>query len=171
MLTGLQQRPAELAVLIDSMFPAETNVEKILLDDLILEFADVNPCAKRIFSWEVGVSSRETFEALKSPWHQRPMTLTGQSKIIMRATMVHQGGAKTYLRFLQGWEYMALVGWGLDWWEVSQPVTPSDICANMAGNAFSAFAVGPIILVGLTLLGIPGTEPPESQSDSDKSGK
>ena len=62
---------------------------------------------------------------------------------------------------------MQLAGWTLDMWKVGGPFVSQAVMMNMAGNAFSAFAVTPVIVVTWALAGMPAADDKKTQSDTE----
>eukprot|EP00969_Alexandrium_andersonii_P249296 11018094-Alexandrium_andersonii.AAC.1 len=48
---------------------------------------------------------------------------------------------------------MALIGWSLNDYKKDTPLPESDLLCNMAGNAFSCFALWPILSASFSALG------------------
>ena len=74
----------------------------------------------------------------------------------------------SYLRALEGYELMALAGWPRDGWTTDEPLPDRPTCTSLAGNAFSAFAIGPMLIASIAALGIP-LLPQAKTPESDKS--
>ena len=84
------------------------------------------------------------------PWKTEFIpTLTGQCHIVMR---VVDKGMNTMVRTLDGFELMALQGWHLSWWKEGGEYK-HDLLTSLAGNAFSAFALGVMAAAALSSLG------------------
>lgn len=167
-LGGLGERCMEVVYFMDQHFPPHGP----LLQTPQLEFMDVNSSLARLLNWQPG-SGEEKFAELRYPWCGSPRTITGQSKIVMRTA---QAGVPSSVRLLEGWEVMALIGWSPNMWKKGGPFVQPEVMCNMAGNAFSGFAVGPVLVATLALMGRPSTSarsPPQGRDggseDSDGS--
>ena len=120
----LNERASELLFYLHAVFP---------LDDENIEpqFCDVNPTLSRCTQ-------------NGSPWRSICPTITGASQICVR----YRHGGFTVLRPLSGRECMALIGWHESYYSPS--VTMDDVLLrNFAGNAFSGFAVLPMMLLAV----------------------
>lgn len=151
-LTGLGERALEVVYFLDKHFPPKI----VGTDKPELEFLDVNNSLGRLLKWQSSSSFKEFME-LQSPWAPSPRTITGQSKIVMRSAQV---GVPTSVRCLEGWEVMSLIGWSPSMWKEGGPFVQPEVMCNMAGNAFSGFAVGPVLVAALSLLGRHSTAAP-----------
>jgi hypothetical protein len=110
------------------------------------EFYEANHTLERNLRWPPPDG-----KALLNPWRQQCTTLTGQSKIVVRRLQ----GDSLELRALHPLEAFRLIGWDLcDWKEPiwSQDVT-AELLTSLAGNAFSGFAVSPVIIASLGAFG------------------
>ena len=146
-MAGMNQRVAEVVVLMDHMFPVEvgTNITKITF-----EFFDANPSMKRLIT-------RDTEGNYKSPWVSHPNTLTGQTKLIVR-TIDPAPKASVNVRRVDIAEIFSFIGWFPDAWSHRTPeLAALDIllASSLAGNAFSAFHLGPVMMAFLASA-IPG---------------
>jgi hypothetical protein len=133
---GLGVRASELLFFLHKRFPAERDG---------LEFADVNVNMKRLMA--------ETSTGMpRNPWQDRPHCLTGQSKIVVHRTV----SCQSVVRPLHPTEYFALIGWFLtspnDEGSIMLPDAP--MCANIAGNAFSAYHLGPVLIAFFACMGM-----------------
>lgn len=70
----------------------------------------------------------------------------------MRSTCL----GKSVVRPLHPLEYFALIGWFLASGEAACPILLPDapMCANMAGNAFSAYHIGPVLIAFFACMGM-----------------
>ena len=76
------------------------------------------------------------------------MTITGSSVIAVR----EKKKGEVCLRLLEGYEYFKFMGWSEEDWEPFKPnneITP-DMLSDLAGNAFSAYAAGPMVMAAMT---------------------
>ena len=133
----LSARAREVAWYFHHAFPLEGG----------LEFLDVNKSMSRL-------SAQAADGTWKNPWQQdRVSGLTGHTKFVVRyRDETVAGGVR--MRPLLAAEYFALQGWCADSFAPSlrsfaHPLLP----ASLAGNAFSAFQVGPILLAALGCAG------------------
>ena len=137
-----REREAELVHLANNIFP-ETTVGHTM-------FFDCNHAASRVLKPDDQTSSEDKQVKLKlrNPWREHVPTLTCQSSIAMR-TLIEggEGGACTITR-LHGLEVMQLIGWDKSMYRASRPpwqhATP-ELLADMAGNAWSGFAIAPLM--------------------------
>ena len=135
------------------------------------EFADINLSLCRLLN--VGKGGEFDAETKKSIWSALIPTLTSQSSILMRFKPL--GSAPTecpLLRLLTGKELMSVAGWTADMWGRDQPgeILDDAVLTDLAGNAFPAFAIGPIMLIALSNAGwhhepFPGRCADECSSD------
>ena len=55
-----------------------------------------------------------------------------------------------FARVLEGYEYMSMIGWDTTEWAIlnstASEIASQTFLANVAGNAMSAFALGPAII-------------------------
>ena len=138
------QRQEEMLYFIDYLWPLATPS---------IEFVDVNPTLPRLLSIAKDQAVK-TIADLRCPWSTCCPTLTSQSKLAIRYKE-EEGGV--VMRACEGYEVMALIGWGLEHWQTAGDGVCNDKsdldCMSLAGNAYSAFAVGPVISASLSLLG------------------
>ena len=156
------QRAAELVVFCDRVFAPEHTCE----------FLDANKDLKDITEYKLGSSQAECDAMLqKTVWRDRPFTITSLSRVVVRFS--DDSGQVTLVRALLGWETMRLIGWSPAWWDTCKPWMPThELMVGLAGNAFSGFAIGPALAVGLALCGVASTasateEPGSDSSESD----
>jgi hypothetical protein len=157
----LSDRAQQFVVYVHKKFPPHP--------DLVLEFVDAQPSIQRILTYDDN-------SQLKNPWRSTPGTLTGFAKIVVR---YNAGAAGVRIRPMSPEELFACMGWfpasfkrGLTF---DSPVLP----ASLAGNAFSAFHLCPLIMGLVSCAGcinditlpLPDTEAPahvgSDDSDSD----
>ena len=131
-------RVFEEAVFMDKVFPPAHDVE----------FLDLNIGISWHLGWKNG-SSVEDFAHLieKSPWTPRPMTMISKSILLMRLRGQH-------IRILDGWEHMQLIGWDHRIWDESVDKPAHETMVSLSGNAFSGFAVHPVMMIGVALSGM-----------------
>lgn len=132
---GLTSRQVEVCIFCHKVFPP---------GDQRFGFMDVNNWLGMLVSYK-----NQDTEKLKSPWSDHPRTLVGSATMVVR---VNDGHTKV-VRPLEGWEYMLLVGWPVGAWQADVPLPPRGILSNLAGNAFSAFAMGATIASSLSVAG------------------
>lgn len=138
---SLSPRQAECVLAIDKHFDPS---------GALVEFVDVNPTISRI----LGLSSNKEGKDVRNPWSATCPTLTAQGKIVIRYTDTSTN--KLVIRALQPYEVMAIIGWDPAFWkvgEVASQFMDGELCSSLAGNAFSAFAVGPVLSVALSTMG------------------
>ena len=128
-LLALPWRSRELAYLMHRIHPMPDGVEH--------EFLDTNPSFER--------AARDS----SSPWAAHMMnTLIGSTKPVLR---FRGPDGVPRLRCLAGREMMAMVGWGAGDYIGGVTSTTHVTLCSLAGNAFSAFAVGPVLLATLPI--------------------
>ena len=93
------------------------------------------------------------------PWQQNLGTLVGSAHLVVRIDWVYKSKDTTeeyrIVRPLHGIEYMSLIGWDTDMWnEDGCESFTRRLLANLAGNAFSGFASGPVTSAALASCGI-----------------
>ena len=150
----LTPRQVELALLVDKAWPHHEKDG--------VQFIDSNLTLSRMLS----LSPDKTAESVRSPWSNACPTLTSHSKIIVRYN--HEDSL--VVRALEGYEVMSLIGWDLAHWRMlgEDKRVEGDLCSSLAGNAFSAFAVGPILVVALSAMGCLSTVSTSGCSPEDK---
>jgi hypothetical protein len=136
---GMGVRQVEMTILLHTHYPAVHEVE----------FLDVNPSLNQLTAFKQGDDGLRP----SSPWKPVPGTLVGSSFIVMRCQ------AAGYLRSLTGFEYMQLIGWDTTEWVTSRPFNAASpmpqhsLCSELAGNAFSAFVMSPLVATLLACSG------------------
>ena len=66
----------------------------------------------------------------------------------------HEGGRWELRPTIVRFGIFSLVGWAPSMWKVGTTEMPSRaLCANLCGNAFSAFAIGPLLSSALSITG------------------
>ena len=139
---GLTRRAAEVLYFAHHVWPLEpcpdgTNE---------VEFLDVNNSLARLLGTKfVRGSGMQADLASLSPWKSMAMTITSHSIVCLRA----QVGSQVVLRKAAAYEVMALAGWDWTWWQANQELESEALGISLAGNAFSAFAVGPVLTAAL----------------------
>ena len=123
----MSERAAELAYFLMLRFPLETDEP---------EFCDVNPTLGRI------CADRDS-----SPWRTTLATITGGAVPVVR----YWNRGKAICRPLFGVEAFRAIGWSPQHWREGR--YSDQILRSMAGNAFSGFALAPMLLVALGFLG------------------
>ena len=130
-------RQEEVAIYLKLAFPAsEPTVEP--------EFCDINMSLMRMIHEECDP---------RNPWGTAIPTLISHSSILMR--WVPPGATGHSYRMLHGLELMHIIGWNDKWWSqgtVLEALDPA-LLTSLAGNAFSAYAVGPALIAALAVLG------------------
>ncbi|CAK0804534.1 unnamed protein product, partial [Prorocentrum cordatum] len=154
----LDDRNAELALFACSKFPMPPDSDP--------QFFDTKNSYSRTFAKDEDAS----------PWRTVVPTLTGQGRMVVR----YWYDGEVILRPVLGIECMAFAGWHFEWWEEPRCLYDDSLLINLAGNAFSAFAVVPIAMVLFHVQGaiwsvaqavMSGEVPPaiDSQDDGDVS--
>ena len=83
--------------------------------------------------------------------------MTTTATIVVRYWPKEKGYSTQAVRPLTGAEYMGLIGWSTSMWtsKMSEKTkTKTGLCAHLSDNAFSGFALFPIITVALVLSGL-----------------
>lgn len=119
----LSDRAAELAFFLMVKFP-------YVADPPVVEFVDVNPSMPRLCQ-----------DDESNPWRQHIPTITGEGHIVLRYRL----RGELVLRPLLGFEAFHVIGWAPDAW-VGGPY-PDATLTNLVGNAFSGFALLPMLMV------------------------
>ena len=153
-IDGLTDREAELTYMIHLVFQVNGPIE----------FCDVNPDGERLlrpcFDWVTDGAGVSHKQIKKSPWFLRPRTLTGGTKLVTR----YMWDGDYVVRCLEPTEMMLLMGWGVSEWNAAAPRdwasglgenvhVQAELLSNMAGNAWSLYAAGPIELALLCTQG------------------
>ena len=140
---GLTRRAAEVLFFANHVWPYD---EVSLDSDPVVEFLDVNNSLARLlgtkFARGIGVRP-DTVPA--SPWKTMAMTITGHSIICIRAKV----GKEVLVRKAHAYEVMALAGWDWSWWKPGLQLESESLGVSLAGNAFSAFCVAPVLTAAL----------------------
>lgn len=108
-------------------------------DDVSVQFLDCN-------------CSLDRLRRVHGAWaDSAPMTLVGTTQLIMRRRRSDAPGFE--LRYITGVELMRMQGWSLgDFLAPTLTSADNDTTTSLAGNAFSGFAVGPVLLAALPML-------------------
>ena len=129
----LSARACELLYYLHHVYPMPNDLEPMYYGGLEVQYVDVNPTLAR--SVQNG-----------SPWKSLCPTITGSSQICIR----HRTGlsGEVCLRPLSGKECMALIGWDPRYYTATTVMTDS-LLRNLAGNAFAAFAITPMLMLAI----------------------
>jgi hypothetical protein len=148
-LEGMHERQAELVFFMHKQFPPEYKGNILMsrgVENLnSVEFFDALPTLGRLVAWP----------RLKNAWSPTVPTITSSALIVMRVAPFGES-AKLVIRALTGKEVFALAGWTSEMFEADTPssiVDDSELLTSLAGNMFSAYAIGPALMVALALLG------------------
>ena len=125
---GLGERAAELAWYLHVKFPMEADGE--------CEWVDVNPTLGRVCH-----SGR--------PWRRISPTMTGASQMMIRFVV----NGRIVLRPQTGTESFALMGWHASYFRPTC-VKTEGLLKNLAGNAYSAFAISPMLMLAFAGHGV-----------------
>ena len=132
---NITRRQKEVAFFAACQFPGDRGSS---------DFLDVNLSLGRLVgTGKAPIEAEDTKPVLKNPWHKHPMTLTCHTLWLLRKTGFD---ANITLRVLEGHELMRLIGWCDEHWRVQVPRggRSGQVLRDLAGNAFSGFACGPI---------------------------
>lgn len=107
------------------------------------QFLDANFTLGRLLS----------YEGVLGPWKSCMPCMTGQSRHVMR---YYDACSNIFIvRPLLGIEAFATIGWDYEmWWPHSSDRFTDALLLNMCGNAYSAFAVLPMLMTGIAGCGI-----------------
>ncbi|CAK0835737.1 unnamed protein product [Prorocentrum cordatum] len=139
----LTDRECQLLYFISNVFQNSSDSEGSRI-----AFADLN------LSMKFMCPKDKTGEIRNSPWKPCPSTFVGSMKVVMRylpegieiddSPCAAPAWEQWKYRLLTGVEYMAIVGWCYKRWGEKPP--DSALLTDLAGNAFSLFAAGPIVI-------------------------
>ena len=111
---------------------------------------------------------------LKSPWSPHPGCLLSTTILLMRTlpgTRIDYDAKvpiwrQWLYRIVCGVELMSMVGWCHTKWGGTMPEwAPHELLTDLAGNAYSAFAVGPVLISAMAAYAMP---PPPAPQASDE---
>lgn len=150
-LDQLEVRAFECAVFAHLAFPADMNNPKLV------EWMDVNESLTRS-TGAVG---------LQNPWKKTVPTLTCQIVLIFRRIVAN----KLVYRQLDGVEMLQMIGFDHRYIDLGNGGLPTHISATkLSGNAFSAFAVGPVLMSVFANIKRERTAINAESADGDASG-
>ena len=135
---GLSQRQLEVVHYLHACYkPSWHNPDNEIMPKHKFEFCDVNPTLTRI-------------TGSLAPWKPHVQTLTGHAKPVVRWQVCDT----IHIKALRGYEMMSLIGWPFCMYKgfaYGKPgsLPDSDLLANLSGNAYSAFAFGPVAICAL----------------------
>ena len=92
----------------------------------------------------------------RNPWSFLVPTITGHSSILMRWQPEAIDEQPPLLRLLTGQELMRVMGWSQSMWAADteqEMLKDTELLTSLSGNAFSGFACGPVLILGLALAG------------------
>jgi hypothetical protein len=154
-LHGLISRQTEVLHFCHKRFPPT--------DDTPVQFMDANKSLGMLVHYKPDDPTAE----LKSPWSDYPKTLVGSCSLIVRINIKDGCPSNRHVvRPMEGWEYMSMIGWSLSDWDSTGRLPARGILSNMAGNAFSGFAIGPLFVASLCLADTMSALPVESMASS-----
>lgn len=139
-LDHLDQRPYEVSIYVHTAFPHKPELDT--QKPVRVEYFDVNQTLGRLCGPE----------GEQNPWTTTFPTLTGSGQYVMRyAEDIHFGSGcfddpefSLVYRHVDGLELLQLIGWPMD--EIRGDFPSHSVGSSMAGNAFSGFAVGPVLM-------------------------
>ena len=137
---GWGLRVAEIAHVAHQYFPLE-------VDDKWF-FLDANHTLERLLRWNPAAPRH-----VHNPWRRTCSTLTGHSKIVPRRR--RSKTKELILRPLFSIEGMRMIGWDLAFWRwpVFGDLVTQDVLVSLAGNAFSGYALTPLVIAVIGRLG------------------
>ena len=132
-------REAELAFLADSLFP-ETEVG-------VPRYFDANHSTQRLFNPQHDSDEKTLKMKIRNPWRVRVPTLTCKSCIVMRTKNENGDVVVTQIHPI---EKMQLIGWDRSFYKNGKKgmweYCTGDLLSDFAGNAWSAFAIAPLLI-------------------------
>lgn len=133
---GFKHRESEVIHFAQAMFPPQAVNT--------WEFFDTNHTFERNFRYPWTEEQSQP----RNPWKRWVPTLTTASSMVCRVQ--HSGESEVIFKRLHGLECMRLIGWDLGHFKNGSPfadgvVTP-ELLADLAGNAWSAFAYLPLAI-------------------------
>ena len=130
---GLARREADALFFLNAAFPRD--------DDLDMDFLNINPDLLMVLNGCLDWTSQnekeggdKKFEVRKSPWKQRPGTIIGSCKMIVR--YAYEG--VEVVRAWEAFEYLAAIGWHPESWEVAR-MTPGKDEVAVQDAAYSYY--------------------------------
>ena len=137
-IDGVRAREQQVVFLCDKIWPQADEVQH--------EYLDVNPKLEMVLQAFVA-TDQESGNLLpkKSPWRASPRTIVGSTKLLLRYK--EGAGEPVVIRATEASEYMRLIGWDDQQWSAPAPADMlaldqqryTELCANFAGNAWSAW--------------------------------
>ena len=134
------ERITEAAIWLDLAYPQQHDVE----------FVDLNSTLGRLTGFAQGAE----FAKLKNPWAAHASTITSKSRFAIRIRSTTTAEFGSWIRPVEGFEAMAMIGYGLDLWDTDVQLPSYEMAISLAGNAFSAYSCGPALIA---LLGVAGS--------------
>lgn len=158
----LKNRPYEAVVFCDIAYPYQSGTK------YPKQFLDANMSLTRLVGKDGTVD----------PWSEHFPTMTGSGLYIMREGIPAQTGQdsslmdqmehKVVIRQIDGVELMQMAGFALAYLE--DPIPAHEVLTSMAGNAFSAFSIGVVMLALFSQLQPPGKVEDGDDFDEDVFG-
>ena len=135
---GMSQRVLEVAIICHRLY------EKTALtrEPSSVQFLDANNTLTRILHWDDEAGAATS----KDVWKDLVPTLTQRSTILVR--YVDDQRKVTDIRVLEGRELMFLIGFPQGKKDLLDGFTSREL-SSLAGNAFSAFSIGPVVETAL----------------------
>ncbi len=154
-LAGLSVRQREALFFISKVFPAKADgSEKSGRSKAIVEFVDMNCSLGSLLGYSAGKPPPlGDPKLIKSPWRDHPNTLAARTRMWTRIAGRDDPKVPNIIRPLEGWEYLALIGWAPNDFKSGTHPPSVKVCASLAGNAFSAFSVGPLLYSAFSCIG------------------
>ena len=87
-------------------------------------------------------------DVASSPWCTAMPTVTGNSRMVVR----YCHNDTVYLRAVAGVEILSIIGWDYTFWRPG--IYADNLLLNLGGNAFSAFAVCPMLMCAVAGQGV-----------------
>lgn len=128
-LAHLDQRALEVVVYCNEQFPFDMAFQGA-------EYMDFNPSLARLVGRD----------GTTNPWSRGMPTLVGSGQYAYRRAHVDpiDGSVQVKVEQLDGLELLQAIGFDQSY--MHGPAASHEVCSSMAGNAFSAFALGPLVI-------------------------
>jgi hypothetical protein len=154
---GLSRRSIECLHFLSKRFPPSNRIE----------WYDANVGLSASLSFKIDTPLKD--EDLKNPWRSFCQTIVGSSQMVVR---INTPDVKV-LRLLEPFECLALIGWCASFYSVGHPMPNVQLASSLAGNAFSGFAMYPLLTSMMAIVGHARTvsagiaEHPSDDSDGE----
>lgn len=140
---SMSPRAKELMYFLDQHWPVDER--EVLPSEMYADFVDVGQSISRLLK-----AKPDQHTGWHNPWARQMPTITAHAFLVVR-TAKREGASEpitVQLRAIEGYELMAVSGWDPSFYS-SAELPGSWALTSLAGNAFSAFAAGPVALLGI----------------------